>query len=164
MAPADGLIAARATFPLRKNPLFLLRFSPPSPNSNLYRIRSTLPLRNHHSPDPIKPAPSPLLRQAPSINFQDPPAAAKKFIQEYKDKFGEEPNYPALLAYDAMMIIALAINEGGDSAEGIRDALYRVKDFPGVTGNTTIDHNGDATKPFLLKITKEGRFERFSTP
>lgn len=99
----------------------------------------------------------------PSIDFENPPPEAKGFMTEYAKRFGEQPNYPALLAYDALKIVALAMKEGGYSADSIKSALYRVKDFPGITGRTTIDSNGDAVKPFSLKVTHNGHFEMVDT-
>ena len=100
----------------------------------------------------------------PSIDFQSPPDSARRFIKEYKELFGEEPNYPALLAYDAMKIVALAIRDGGYSPEGIRDALYRIKDFPGITGKTSFDSRGDAIKPFRFKVADKGQFRMLDLP
>lgn len=99
----------------------------------------------------------------PSIDFENPPPSANEFITRYKDEFGEKPNYPALLAYDATKIVALAIRNGGDSADGIKNALYQIKDFPGITGSTSFDSNGDATKPFSFKIVQNGEFRILPT-
>jgi branched-chain amino acid transport system substrate-binding protein len=95
----------------------------------------------------------------PSIDFDNPPPEAKGFMAEYVKRFGEQPNYPALLAYDALKIVALAMKDGGYTADSIKSALYRIDDFPGITGRTTIDSNGDAVKPFWLKVVHNGRFE-----
>jgi branched-chain amino acid transport system substrate-binding protein len=40
----------------------------------------------------------------------------------------------------------------------VRDALAQTKDFPGVTGNTTFDENGDAQKKLVKAIIKDGQF------
>jgi branched-chain amino acid transport system substrate-binding protein len=64
----------------------------------------------------------------------------------------------APLGYDAVKILAAAIVRAGtaDSAK-IRDALATTKNFPGVTGRTTIDNQRNASKPAVVLTVKNGR-------
>jgi len=68
------------------------------------------------------------------------------------------PDGMAPLGYDAMTILAQAINTAG-STDGtkIRDALTNVKDYPGVTGNITIDEKRNATKSAVVLQVKANR-------
>ena len=61
----------------------------------------------------------------------------------------------APLGYDAMTILAQAINTAG-STDGakVRDALANVKNYPGVTGNITIDEKRNATKSAVVLQVK----------
>jgi len=91
----------------------------------------------------------------------------RKFVTAFEKEYGEPPEYYAPLGYDAVNILAQAIREGGTEPNGIKDALYQVKDFPGLTGATTIDENGDVQRSVILKTVKNGRFDRYggeSTP
>jgi branched-chain amino acid transport system substrate-binding protein len=54
--------------------------------------------------------------------------------------------------------VAEAINKGGYTADGIRTALHSIKDFPGVTGTTTFDMNGDVVKPIQIMSVQNGKF------
>jgi len=89
-------------------------------------------------------------------------ANVRKFVTAYKTKYGSDPDIYAGLSYDAMNIAALAIKNGGTTGGGIRDALYKIRDFPGVTGVTTFDQNGDVTKPIGLKMVRNGKFEWYT--
>ncbi len=80
------------------------------------------------------------------------------FVKRYQEKFKAMPDGMAPLGYDAMMVLAQAINTAG-STEGakIRDALAGVKDYDGVTGRITIDAKRNATKAaVVLKVNAQG--------
>ncbi|MEM6795718.1 MAG: ABC transporter substrate-binding protein [Acidobacteriota bacterium] len=74
-------------------------------------------------------------------------AHIKKFVEAYREKFGETPDIYAANGYDTMKVLAAAI-EGrpviaGEVKKGLRDAI---KDFPGVTGSIQFDDKGDVRK------------------
>lgn len=89
-------------------------------------------------------------------NSTDP--LVQDFVRRYTAAYGTAPGVYAAHAYDALRIIALAIQKGGYSAEGIKNALYAIRDFPGVTGNTSFDRNGDVIKPIQIMQVKGGTF------
>jgi len=80
------------------------------------------------------------------------------FIKKFKEKYGVEPEYYAPIGYDAVKIIALAIEKRGFQPEQIKNSLYQIKNFPGLSGTTSFDKNGDVTKPIILKTIKNGQF------
>jgi branched-chain amino acid transport system substrate-binding protein len=85
----------------------------------------------------------------------------KKFSENYRNKYGQEPDIFAGLAYDAARILVNAIKNGGDDVEKVKVALYNTKDFPGVVGKTTFDANGDVMKPIGIKKVENGKFVWF---
>lgn len=85
----------------------------------------------------------------------------QEFVRNFKAKYGVEPDNWAAQSYDALRIVALAIERGGYDSEGIKKALYGIKAFPGVSGLTTFDENGDVIKPISLKIVKDGVFKNY---
>ncbi len=82
----------------------------------------------------------------------------REFVDDYKARFGSEPDIYAGLSYDAMKIAVLAIKQGGLESDKIKTALYEIKNFPGVSGMTTFDENGDVIKPIKMKVLKDGKF------
>jgi branched-chain amino acid transport system substrate-binding protein len=62
------------------------------------------------------------------------------------------------------MVLADAIKRAG-STEGakVRDALAATKDFPCVTGKTTLDAKRDASKSAVIITVKEGKFKYLQT-
>ena len=86
----------------------------------------------------------------------------QEFKREFTARYGEEPSYVAAQAYDAMKIVAFSIEQGGTEGSGIQAAMTNVKDFSGVTGETTFDENGDVIKPMAIKTVKNGEFVLYS--
>jgi len=87
-------------------------------------------------------------------SVDDPSPAVRKFVDTYKQAYGAEPDSIAALSYDAARLVADAIRRAG-STEGkrVRDALASTKDFPGVTGNITMDADRNPVKlPVILKV------------
>jgi branched-chain amino acid transport system substrate-binding protein len=62
------------------------------------------------------------------------------------------------------MILAAAMKTAGttDGAK-VRDALAAEKNFPGVTGNITMDANRNASKPAVILEIKNGQFQYVQT-
>lgn len=85
----------------------------------------------------------------------------RAFVEKYRARFdGETPDSLAPLAYDAVRILATAITHaGGTQGRAIRDALAQTKDFPGVTGRTTIDAERNASKAAVIVAVRNGHFE-----
>ncbi|MCB2199032.1 penicillin-binding protein activator [bacterium] len=82
----------------------------------------------------------------------------QRFVDAYEAAYQSEPNIFAGLSYDAAQILVIAMRDGGTSGPQIREALHRVKDYPGVAGETAIDENGDAVLTPVLKTVKDGEF------
>jgi len=93
----------------------------------------------------------------PAFDPTDKSPRVAEFVSVYKEKFGSAPDVAAAHAYDAMEILAYAITKAGsDEPNKIRDAIYNIKNFPGVTGRTTFDKMGDVTKPIIIKEISNG--------
>ena len=50
------------------------------------------------------------------------------------------------------------MRDGGTKGDEIRVALHRIKNYPGVAGETTIDANGDAVLTPVIKTVRNGEF------
>ena len=90
---------------------------------------------------------------------------SKGFVAAYEKKFnGKAPDAMAALGYDSVMLLADAIKRAG-STDGakVRDALAATKDYQGVTGQTSINAQRDATKPAVILQVKDGKFKYIET-
>lgn len=96
---------------------------------------------NHYSPEDQRPE-------------------VQKFITDYRKKYGgKTPDAMAVLGYDAMKMMADAIRRAGttDGAK-VRDALATTKDFPGVSGQISIDPQRNARKAIVVLQIRDGQF------
>lgn len=84
------------------------------------------------------------------------------FVRRFKQKYNETPDIFAGLSYDAMKILALAMERGGFNSDGIKGALYGIKHYPALVGDTSFDENGDVIQPAVIKTVKGGKFVKFS--
>jgi branched-chain amino acid transport system substrate-binding protein len=83
-----------------------------------------------------------------------------KFWDLYTERFGKNPNIFAAQAYDCLMILSDIISQkcrAGDST-CVKNEIYKVKNYDGVSGSATFDENGDAIKPISIKTIKNGQF------
>lgn len=89
---------------------------------------------------------------------EDTSSASKKFVDAYKKEYGVMPDAMAVLGYDAAYVMADAIKRAGaaDPAK-IQAALAATKDFPAVTGATTLNENHDAVKSAVIIEMKDGK-------
>lgn len=99
---------------------------------------------------------------APFYDAESKEEKIRNFVNKYESRYGRKPGVVAAHAYDAMNIIVLALQQC-KTAYGpcIKEALYKMKDFPGITGTTSFDSNGDATKTIILKTVRNGKFVPF---
>jgi ABC-type branched-subunit amino acid transport system substrate-binding protein len=86
--------------------------------------------------------------------FADSPASAvQEFVEQFRQRYNKAPDLLAAQAYDTLLIIAQALQDGAKTRSALRDALHNVHNFPGVSGTTSFNADGDAVKiPFLLSI------------
>ena len=52
----------------------------------------------------------------------------------------------------------MAIKNNGIKPENIKQGLYSIKNFPGVTGKTSFDKNGDVIKELRILKVSNGNF------
>jgi ABC-type branched-subunit amino acid transport system substrate-binding protein len=82
--------------------------------------------------------------------------AWQEFNARYTARFNEPPDHFAALAYDQMQILLRVICEGGLNRASIRDALYGLQTYTGVTGEMTFDPNNKEIRPMYLGTVRNG--------
>ncbi|MBZ5497758.1 MAG: ABC transporter substrate-binding protein [Acidobacteriia bacterium] len=85
-----------------------------------------------------------------------------EFISTFKSRFGKDPDVWSAHGYDALMIIVEAMRKRGTDADSVKQALYEIRDFPGVAGKTSIDQNGDPIKAARFMTIKDAHFTPFT--
>jgi len=104
----------------------------------------------------------------PMLEF-DPDATDEpinSFSSAYAAKFGKKPDIYAAHAYDALKILAHAIEKEGPYPEKIQMTLLNLRDYPGVSGLTSFDEKGDVRKFIKMFVVHEGAtipFEEYAT-
>ena len=84
-----------------------------------------------------------------------------EFWNLYTERFGKNPTVFAAQSYN-LMILANIISEkckNGDSI-CVKEYLYQIKNYSGVSGSTTFDVNGDAVKSLIIKTIKNGQLTK----
>ena len=81
-----------------------------------------------------------------------PDSRVREFIAAYQKSFGgQTPDGLAALGYDAARLLFDAMNRAGTTdGPKLRDAIAATKDFPGVTGQISINGQRDATKSAVV--------------
>jgi branched-chain amino acid transport system substrate-binding protein len=92
-----------------------------------------------------------------------------KFLAEFKKRsaLGKDPTYGGLRAYDNMYMMKKVMEEEGVTNKSkdlksdrskIKDGLAKIKDYPGISGVTTFDENGDGVGGVLTLVVENGQF------
>lgn len=79
------------------------------------------------------------------------------FVEQFISRYEERPTLIAAQGYDTLRMLVQLLRAGADSRFALREGLLQLRDFPGVTGLTSLDQDGNAVKiPYLLTV-KNGR-------
>lgn len=93
----------------------------------------------------------------PQIDWNAP--RTHDFVERFKKRF-EVDSLPfgfwSAEAYDSVRLMAKVIADCGDDVEKVRQCLYQVKDYPGISGSIGIDAHGDGIRTYLLKTVRDG--------
>lgn len=97
--------------------------------------------------------------------------ATKAFIDRYTDTYGYVPDDVAALTWDALRLAQQAIQDTGKitgkikkDRKAVRDALTKIQNFEGITGNMTFTEEGDPIKcAVIVKINDQGEYEFFKS-
>jgi len=88
----------------------------------------------------------------------------RTFVKNYAQKFGEEPSAQHIYtarAYDALKVLAKALDTCDKDTECLRQELFTVKDYKGVSGTFSFDRDGDISAEFNLQIVRNGTFAAY---
>ncbi len=84
--------------------------------------------------------------------------ASRRFVAAYQARHGSTPVGLAALTYDSIRLIADAATRASTTERtALKKALAATRDFPGVTGRTTLDERRDAVKDAAIIAVRGGR-------
>jgi branched-chain amino acid transport system substrate-binding protein len=97
--------------------------------------------------------------------------ATKEFIDRYEEEHGYTPDDVAALTWDTMSLVQEAIQSCGEitgeiaqDRQCVRDALAKIENFDGITGQMTFTEEGDPVKcAVIVKISDAGEFEFYKS-
>ncbi|MGQ9669876.1 MAG: ABC transporter substrate-binding protein [Desulfosoma sp.] len=93
-------------------------------------------------------------RDAPT----DTTAMLREFSWQYHKRFGVYPSFAAVRAYDAVRLLATALEEAKGQPKHLVEALSRPRTLDSLYGPLHIDAFGDASGAVYLVAVKNGRF------
>lgn len=80
------------------------------------------------------------------------------FQQRFLQRFGRVPSFAAGNAYDAVMVVARALEDAGVDAEELRTALVSLDRFDTLTGRLTVNEYGDVEPSAEIVRVERGQF------
>jgi branched-chain amino acid transport system substrate-binding protein len=87
----------------------------------------------------------------------DPRPEVQSFVKAFRAKYNEAPDLFAAIAYDAINILAAAIDEGGATRQGVHDGLAKIHDISSVIyGKLTFDADRRVAHPQQTRIIVKG--------
>ena len=83
---------------------------------------------------------------------------AKAYAKKYRDAYKLDPDVYSSWAYDALRVLALAINTAKSTEpEAIRKAIVGIKGWKGVEGAYNFDENGDGLRGYNVVKNEGGK-------
>jgi len=89
-------------------------------------------------------------------NDQSP--AFLDFQARYQVRFGRASTFASVFAYEAVMVLAAALEKTHGQAKGLPQALLETRDFEGLTGVISMDEYGDVVRTQFLSVVQDGQF------
>lgn len=97
------------------------------------------------------------LRTSSIFMITDSRPEVQEFIKTFKTRNnGVDPNMFAAIAYDAINIMANAIEKAGTDRKAIRDELAKMKNYVGMTGKFGFTERRDVKRDYHYLIVKSG--------
>lgn len=97
------------------------------------------------------------LRTSTIFMITDPRPEVQEFIKAFKARNnGVDPNMFAAIAYDAISILAGAIEKAGTDRKAIRDELAKTQNYVGMTGKFGFTERRDVKRDYHYLVVKNG--------
>ena len=85
--------------------------------------------------------------------------ALQNFLTKYRETYNSEPNMFSVLGYDAMGMMAAAIDQAGSTdSDKIIEAMKGLE-YKGLTGTTTFDENRNPVREAVITTIEDGQYK-----
>ncbi|WP_243439095.1 ABC transporter substrate-binding protein [Fundidesulfovibrio soli] len=82
----------------------------------------------------------------------------ENFRRDYRNRFGWDPSFAAAYSYEAVLLLAKALEATGGRRKGLEAALAGVGLIRGVIGDFRLDANGDVERGNFIVTIRDGKF------
>jgi branched-chain amino acid transport system substrate-binding protein len=90
---------------------------------------------------------------------QDPSLAFQQFSARFKARYGRTPGLMSSYAYEAVLVLAHALDQTKGNAAGLPEALASIQDWQGIQGHLSMDEYGDVKRDVYVAVVRDGQFE-----
>ncbi|MDU9375912.1 Leucine-, isoleucine-, valine-, threonine-, and alanine-binding protein [Methanocorpusculaceae archaeon Sp1] len=84
------------------------------------------------------------------------PSFGERYLETYNET--TSISFPVSYGYDAVMLLATCIADGGYSYEGVKDSLDKIR-YVGIVGPRVFDENGDVQPAYDLMVIRDGSWQ-----
>jgi len=85
------------------------------------------------------------------------------FVSRFQERFKREPTFAAGYGYEAITVLATALEKTDGSADALGETLLEIKKFSGVQGKIQFDKYGDVERTLYMIAVRNGKFETRQT-
>lgn len=89
---------------------------------------------------------------------EDPSPRYTAFAERYRTRFNQEPGFPSVAAYDAVMAVAQALPKAG-AGGSLKQALLAGGPYQGLQESWSFDRYGDAQRKVRVTRVEGGKFK-----
>lgn len=89
---------------------------------------------------------------------ENPEPAVKAVVDAYRSAYQDEPDILSAQAYDAASMVLSLLAAKKDTPAAIKEGLLNLKDFPGISGQTSFTGSGESQKKLFLILIEDGKF------
>jgi branched-chain amino acid transport system substrate-binding protein len=111
--------------------------------------------------DALGPAAEGMYVVSPSVAYNIAVGATARWYDDYRTKYGSEPNGYAIYAYETMKVALDGIRRAGQIDRApIREAIFATHDFDGALGHWSFSDTGDASPSTVYgRQVRNGHFD-----
>ncbi len=94
---------------------------------------------------------------------ENPYPAFQPFVERFEARYGRSPTFSAAFAYEAVLVLARALEQTRGRAEGLPEALTAIEALDGIQGVISINEYGDVERDVYIVQVNQGSFRVIHT-